>query len=51
MLPDSEIQSLLNTFSDSEGSDTSAQISVIDFVIDDVNNIDDSLAVIEGKTC
>jgi len=43
MLPDSEIQSLLNTFSDSEDSDTSAQNSVIDFVWDDVNYIEDKL--------
>ncbi|XP_060866380.1 uncharacterized protein LOC132942093 [Metopolophium dirhodum] len=38
---------VLNTFSDSEDSDTSAQNSVIVFVRDDMNNIDDSLAVIE----
>jgi len=51
MLPDSEIQSLLNSLSDSEDLDTSVGNSMIDFVRDDeVVNID-TLSVFEGKPC
>lgn len=50
MLPDSEIQSLLNSLSDPEDLDTSAGNSVVDFVGDDVVDID-TLSVVEGKIC
>lgn len=50
MLPDSEIQSLLNSLSDPEDLDTSTGNSVIDFVRDDVVNID-TFSVVEGKIC